>query len=180
MLQNKLLPIMKRATILFLTVCSIHICAQQSAWEIKAENIDPNNYYGITVANGVVGIVSSAQPMKIEDVVLNGAYDYYQRGRVSNILKTFNHMNMDLDIDNQRISAGNIKNFSQTLNMKEAYLKTSFDFQEKASVETKMLALRNLPYTSMIEVTVIAHDDINISPISEIVAPNHLKDVRNY
>ena len=58
----------------------------------------------MTVANGMVGIVSSPEPMKVKDVVLNGVFDYYQRGRVSNILKTFNHVNMNLDVDGQRIS----------------------------------------------------------------------------
>ena len=52
------------------------------AWHIVADNIDPANYYGITVANGMIGLVSSPEPMKVKDVVLNGAYDNYQRGRV--------------------------------------------------------------------------------------------------
>ncbi|MEZ4934858.1 MAG: hypothetical protein R2788_22350 [Saprospiraceae bacterium] len=64
-----------------------------------SQNIDPANYYGVTVANGMVGLVSSPEPMKVSDVVLNGVYDYYQRGRVSNILKTFNHVNMEMDVD---------------------------------------------------------------------------------
>jgi len=34
------------------------------SWKIVADKIDPNNYYGETVANGVIGIVSSADPMK--------------------------------------------------------------------------------------------------------------------
>jgi hypothetical protein len=76
--------------------------AQEAGWTIEAKAIDPNNYYGVTVANGMVGIVSSPEPMKVKDVVLNGVYDYYQRGRVSNILKTFNHINMNLDVDGQR------------------------------------------------------------------------------
>jgi hypothetical protein len=75
----------------------------QSPWHITAQDIDPNNYFGITVANGMVGLVSSPEPMKVQDVVLNGVYDYYQRGRVSNILKTFNHMNLDLDVDGRRV-----------------------------------------------------------------------------
>ena len=41
-------------------------------WKIVANKIDPNNYYGETVANGVIGIVSSAEPLKCKDVVLNG------------------------------------------------------------------------------------------------------------
>ena len=30
------------------------------AWKIAANGIDPSNYYGETVANGMIGIVSSA------------------------------------------------------------------------------------------------------------------------
>jgi len=59
----------------------------QDAWVIKTPVIDPANYYGETVANGVIGIVSSAEPLKCKDVVLNGAYDQYGRGRVSNFFK---------------------------------------------------------------------------------------------
>jgi hypothetical protein len=32
---------------------------QSDAWKIVGENIDPANYYGITVANGMIGLVSS-------------------------------------------------------------------------------------------------------------------------
>jgi hypothetical protein len=48
---------------------------QQSTWHVVADQIDPNNYYGVTVANGMVGIVSSPEPLKVKDVVLNGVYD---------------------------------------------------------------------------------------------------------
>ena len=68
-------------------------------WKITATNFDPKNYYGITVANGMIGIVSSPEPFKVKDVVLAGAYDQYGRGRVSNFLRSFNLLNMYLDID---------------------------------------------------------------------------------
>jgi hypothetical protein len=45
------------------------------AWKITAPNIDQNNYYGVTVANGMIGIISSPEPFKVKDVVLAGAYD---------------------------------------------------------------------------------------------------------
>ncbi|MEZ4894274.1 MAG: hypothetical protein R2778_14820 [Saprospiraceae bacterium] len=78
--------------------------AQQNVWHLVADDINPDNYFGITVANGMIGLVSSPEPMKVKDVVLNGAYDNYLRGRVSNILKGFNFMNMNLDVDGRRIS----------------------------------------------------------------------------
>ena len=65
-------------TILYLIAFLIPVAgfAQDAAWTIEAKTIDPNNYYGVTVANGMVGIVSSPEPMKVKDVVLNGVYDY--------------------------------------------------------------------------------------------------------
>ena len=169
---------------IFLTVIAFHIIVSissaQSSWEVVATDIDPKNYYGVTIANGVVGIVSSAEPLKVQDVVLNGAYDYYQRGRVSNILKTFNHVNMNLDIDGVRISQKNILNYIQTLNMKDAALTTTFDVGQKAKVTSTMMSLRHLPYTALTIIEIKAIKDITITPMSVIEAPNHLADVRNF
>ena len=81
-------------------------------WKIVANKIDPANYFGVTVANGVIGIVSSAEPFRCKDVVLNGAYDQYGRGRVSNFLKSFNLVNMNLDIDGQRIGTADASEYA--------------------------------------------------------------------
>ena len=149
------------------------------SWIIKAQNIDPKNYFGVTVANGMIGLISSPEPMKVKDVVLNGAYDYYQRGRVSNILKTFNHVNMNLDVDGQRISRANISNYQQSVDMKRASLTTSFDVQDKLNVSHTLMALRHLPYTALTIVEIKAKKDVKVTPMSVIEAPDHLTDVKN-
>ncbi|WP_368671728.1 glycoside hydrolase family 65 protein [Lewinella sp. W8] len=151
----------------------------RAQWTIPATDIDPDNYYGITVANGMVGLVSSPEPMKVQDVVLNGVYDNYQRGRVSNILKTFNHMNMELDVDGMRVGPQHISNFRQELNMRTAELVTSFEVGDKVSVKHTLMSLRHLPFTAMAQVQISAKRAVEISPISVIEAPNHLRDVRN-
>ena len=171
---------MKKLTSTLIPIFLIAYLQAQDTWTVKADQIDPSNYYGVTVANGVVGIVSSAEPLKVADVVLNGAYDYYQRGRVSNILKTFNHVNMNLDIDGRRIGRSDISNYEQVLDMQKAILTTSFSVPGKAKVSTEMMSLRHLPYTAMIKVSIEAQSDITITPMSVIEAPNHLRDVRNY
>lgn len=102
----RFLYMFKAVSILLLIFSPILTFAQDianSPWHIQAENIDPNEYYGVTCANGVVGLVSSPEPMQVQDVILNGVYDYYQRGRVSNILKTFNHMNVEMEVDGQTL-----------------------------------------------------------------------------
>lgn len=152
----------------------------QEGWILEADQIDPDNYFGVTVANGMIGIVSSPQPMKVKDVVLNGVYDYYQRGRVSNILKTFNHLNMNLDVDGQRISQKDISNYRQSLDMQRATLTTRFDVGDKLSVSHTIMALRHLPYTAMATIEVKAKKSVRITPMSVIEAPDHLIDVRNF
>src|SRR5690349_24019549 len=134
--------IIMRSVTVILTFISYAALAQE--WIVTASNINPANYYGVTVANGMIGIVSSPNPMKVKDVVLNGVYDYYQRGRVSNILKTFNHINMNLDVDGQRVGQRDISNYRQSLDMKMAALKTTLDVSDKVTVKHTIMALRNI------------------------------------
>ncbi len=174
---------MKLRILAIAMLLSLRLLAQdlsQSPWHIQATNIDPSNYYGITVANGMIGLVSSPEPMRVKDVVLNGVYDYYQRGRVSNILKTFNHVNMNLDVDGRRVSRRDIANYAQTLDMQRAALTTTFDVGDKISVKHSLMALRHLPYTAMSIIEITAKKDVTITPMSVIEAPDHLADIRNY
>ena len=82
--------------------------AAPDPWKITADKIDPANYYGVTVANGMLGLVSSAEPFKLKSVVLAGAYDQYGRGRVSNFLNSFNLLNMYLEMDGRRLGAADV------------------------------------------------------------------------
>ncbi len=152
----------------------------QDPWKINATNIDPANYYGITVANGMIGIVSSPEPFKIKDVVLAGAYDLYGRGRVSNFLRSFNLLNMYLEIDGRRIGNKDASNMKQELDMRHASFTTTFDYADKATVSYTYYSLRQLPYTVLMDVQVTAKKDINIGAASVMEAPDALKEVQNY
>jgi len=152
----------------------------QDPWKVKADKIDPGNYYGITVANGMIGIVSSPEPFKVKDVVLAGAYDLYGRGRVSNFLRSFNLLNMYLEIDGKRIDAKSATGMQQELDMRKAAFTTSFDYSDKATVSYTYYSLRHLPYTVLMDVSITAKKDINITGASVMEAPDALKDVQNY
>ena len=169
----------KIIVLLFLIQCSLFALAQDP-WIIKADKIDPSNYYGITVANGIIGIVSSPEPFKVKDVVLAGAYDLYGRGRVSNFLRSFNLLNMYLEVDGKRLDAKSVSNFKQQLDMQHAAFTTSFDYGDKASVQYTYYALRHLPYTVLSNISITAKKDINITAASVMEAPDALRDVENY
>lgn len=161
---------------------SFNILFSQSidTWKITAGKIDPSGYYGITVANGMIGIVSSPEPFKVKDVVLAGAYDLYGRGRVSNFLRSFNLLNMQLDIDGRRIGAKEASHLKQELDMKHAGFTTTFDYGDKATVSYTYYSLRQLPFTVLMDVTVMAKKDITIGSASVMEAPDALKEVQNY
>src|ERR1700688_1110619 len=171
---------------LFFSFCSAYIFSvtafSQSVdiWKIKADKIDPSTYYGITVANGMIGIVSSPEPFKVKDVVLAGAYDLYGRGRVSNFLRSFNFLNMYLDIDEHRIGAKDASNMKQELDMHHASFTTSFDYGDKATISYTYFSLRQLPFTVLMDIYVTAKKDIRITGSSVMEAPDALKDVQNY
>lgn len=172
-----------KQTIATVVACLFYITSVAQTpdpWIIKAGKIDPSNYYGITVANGMIGIVSSPEPFKIKDVVLAGAYDQYGRGRVSNFLRSFNLLNMYLDINGRRISAQNTSNVQQELNMKEASFSSAFDYGSEAQISYKYYSLRHLPFTVLMDVTVTAKRDITITGSSVMEAPDALRDVENY
>jgi len=149
-------------------------------WKIKADKIESSNYYGVTVANGMIGIVSSPEPFKVKDVVLAGAYDLYGRGRVSNFLRSFNLLNMYLEIDGKRIDAKSAGNMQQELDMKKASFTTTFNYADRASVSYTYYSLRHLPFTVLMDVSITAKKDIDITGASIMEAPDALKEVQNY
>ncbi|MDQ6813703.1 MAG: glycoside hydrolase family 65 protein, partial [Bacteroidota bacterium] len=170
-----------RLLFLIAILTNFHAAIAQDTWTIKAGSINPSNYFGETVANGMIGIVSSPEPFKVKDVVLNGAFDLYGRGRVSNILKTFNFVNMYLEVDGARIENFNqVQHVQQVLDMKHAGMTTNFSFGDKATVSYTHYSLRHLPYTALVDVTITAKKDIEITPASVMEAPDMLKDVQNY
>lgn len=181
---------MKQIAFLFSILFSLTISAQTinprpndsvgQAWKISATNIDPSNYYGITVANGMIGVISSPEPFKVKEVVLAGAYDLYGRGRVSNFLKSFNLLNMYLEIDGKRMDAKSAANMKQELDMQNAGFTTSFNYGEKATVTYTYYSLRHLPYTVLMDIIIKPKQNITITGASVMEAPDALKDVQNY
>src|ERR1700722_14483093 len=144
---------LKRLLLSYFLLLISYFSFAQDPWKITADKIDPSNYYGITVANGMIGIVSSPQPFQVKDVVLAGAYDLYGRGRVSNFLKSFNLLNMHFNVDGAETNAKKISCLKQRLDMQRARFTSSFNIRDKASVTYTYYAFRQLPYTVLMDIT---------------------------
>ena len=170
---------MKRYIIYLFVFLAAHASAQDP-WSIKVNHIDPQNYYGVTVANGMLGIVSSPEPLRTSQVVLAGSYDKYGRGRVSNFLNGYNMLNATLSIDGQTLRMENISSYTQELDMKEAIHRSSFRFGNKAEVTYSFLALRQLPYSALLVIEITPHADITISATNIHETPDAFRDGQMY
>ncbi|RYY15901.1 MAG: glycoside hydrolase family 65 protein, partial [Cytophagaceae bacterium] len=147
-------------------------------WVITADTIDPGHYYGVSVANGQVGMVPAPAPFRLQRVVLAGAYDL--RNRVSSFLTTFNQLNMDVEIDGQRLGMAQVRHFRQQLDMRRAALTTTFDYADKATISYTYYALRHLPYSVLLDVSITAKKDVALTASSLMSVSEDLHDVQTY
>ena len=167
--------------IFLLTLFYCTTVTAQSPWLIKADKIDPANYYGVTVANGMLGIVSSAQPFQVKNVVLAGVYDLYGRGRVSNFINSFNLLNIYVLFNGEDdFDLSKVSNFKQELDMQHASFTTTFDYGDLASIKYTYYALRQLPFSVLMNVSLTAKKAVNMTAASVMEAPDDLRDVLNY
>ena len=147
---------MKRLLLLTVALCAgIATYAQSSGedWVLRAERIGEGKYYGVTSANGVIGLISSPEPFAVKEVVLAGIYDHFGRGRVNNFLPNINPINLGVKIDNVGINRKNISNYTQTLDMRTGEFVGSFEYQD-AKITYRYCALRQLSHVVMMEVEI--------------------------
>jgi len=142
---------------------------ENSPWHIVATNT--TNYAGITLANGRIGLLAAKEPFKVKSIILNNVFDKESAQGVSKIMKGINFANLDVSIDGVQINEDNISNWKQVLNMKEAYLTTSFNFKNKAKISYTIYALRGMPYAGLIKVNIKPLKDIKIFAAGKILCP---------
>lgn len=166
----------KLITLIAFFMVIIKIAGQQptlSGWIIEAT--DQNNYVPVSVANGRIGILSSEKLFTVNSIILNNVYDRESEFGVSRILKGLNFLNLNLSIDGEQVNNESCTGWKQTLNMKEAYLETSFSFKGKAEITYRIYALRNQPFTGLMDVTIKPLKDFSLKVDGIITTPENYK-----
>ncbi len=161
-------------TIVSLVAASLMLCelARGDPWRITADHIDPHQYFGESMANNAIGLLSSTTPFRTQQTMLYGAFEPMWRGSVPGSVRSFNFLDLDVRIDGTAIdSASRVRNLRQTLDFKRAVLTTSFDYGDKASVTYALRALRELPYSALLDVTVTARKPIRLDVAAQLEAP---------
>lgn len=156
----------KYLLILFAMVASISAMASD-VWTVKADKIG-SEYYGVSVANGGIGIVPWNEPFSIHRTNINQVYDTNGLHGTSNAVDGLNPFQIDMILEGKPLSEYKIKDFKQELDMRHAVHTSSFTIQGKAEVRYDVRALRQLAYTGMVVVEVKALKNIDVEFTSSV------------
>jgi len=151
----------------------INLAAQNDGWHIST--LKTNNYTGIAVANGRIGILPSEKLFGVKQIILNNVYEKASELGVSRILEGMNFGNLEMQIDGEKISKFNISDWKQTLMLKEAGFKTTFKFKDKAEISYTIYALRHVPYSGYIDVSIKPLKPIEVKVSTAIELHENLK-----
>ncbi len=148
----------------------------QDPWIISVDKPLEGDYYGITSANGQIGLLSSRSPLSVDKLVVGGLYDVYASGRVDNFFPNINPLDIEVKVDDDRISRRNISNYHQQMNLRNAVFTGQFDYKDKVSVTYNTLALRQMPFGFMTEVTLVANADCDVLVLNIHRSPESLRE----
>ena len=142
-------------------------------WVINTS--DKDNYNGITLGNGRIGIVTDQSLTTVSEIVLNGVFDKEFEGGVSRMVRGPKFMNVRLKVDGIELNEGNVTEWKQEFNMREAYLTTSFRYKD-VNVSYTIRAMRNMPYMGLAVLEIHSGSDIDIEVANDVSFPEELKD----
>ena len=153
------------------------IAQKSDEWNLVATS--RLNYFGATMANGQIGIVTDDTPLKTKEIILNGVYEASPENGISRIVRGIEFLNLHLYINNQEIKSDNIDNWSQVISMKEGISTTSFSFKDVAKINYSILANRAIPFSAMAIVEITPLKDIEILANNYMIVPEELKEAKS-
>ena len=167
-----------KTVFLVLLVSSIMMGQTKSdEWNLYANSRE--NYFGVAMANGKIGIVTDDTPLKTKEIILNGVYDSSPENGISRIVRGIEFLNLHLSIHNEEVQSNTISNWRQVVNMKEGTSTTSFSFKDFATINYTILANRAVPYSAMAIVEIIPNIDIEIIANNYMTVPEELKESKS-
>ena len=75
---------------------------QSNEWQLFANSRE--NYFGVTMANGQIGIVTNDTPLTTKEIILNGVYEASPENGISRIVRGIEFLNLRLKIDQKEVN----------------------------------------------------------------------------
>ena len=130
-------------------------------WQVCADSLHAS-YAPAPMASGCIGILPGKEPFRIEQVVLNHVFDAAAPGVVSRVMRGINPFGLKMKVDGETVDTVRITDWRQVVDMRRAVHHTEFRMGQKVRVASDLRALRGLPYSGLISVSVEALSDVSI------------------
>ncbi|MEY2692638.1 MAG: hypothetical protein RIT03_1028 [Bacteroidota bacterium] len=165
---------------LALSISSMAVQSQAVSDEWRLSASSRENYFGVSMANGKIGIVTDATPFATKEIILNGVYQPSPENGISRVVRGIEFLNLHVHINNELIQSDNISNWSQTINMQEGTSTLSFTYKKLAQISYQLIANRALPYAAMAVVEVKPLQDISLEAFNFMVVPDELDKEKSH
>lgn len=153
---------------------AINAQSKKSLWIINTTSTE--NYVGAPIANGKIGILPWKEPFSVRQVMLNHVFDVGSSG-VNEALQGINPFYLEMYLNKQKVEMNSVTNWKQSIDLKKAVHTTSFIIPGKAEIKYNITALRNLPYSGLIEIEIKALDNIEMQCLNQMEIPEGYIDV---
>ena len=139
-------------------------------WTITALDFNCPEYAGVPVANGRLGILPWKEPFSVRHIILNNVSERLGDDGVNRIVRGINPFGLAMNVDGRW--EWDISYWRQTIDMKNARHITEFVADRKVKVRYSIAALRNLPYSMLMDVEVTALDEADVEFVNRMSVPH--------
>ncbi|MBC7887858.1 MAG: glycoside hydrolase family 65 protein [Ferruginibacter sp.] len=163
------------ACLLQAVLAQVQTTNKKNLWVVTTT--DTSNYTPAYLGNGVIGIRSDRTGLCAQTVHLNGLYDRVPLKDNIHLVNEYNPTFIRVIFkDGQELKFDhNIANWRQTLNLKEGYLETAYNYADKLGIKTQLMPLRNLPLAALSIVEFEAREDITFTILNSVSIPDRSK-----
>ena len=180
--MNKVINIKSMARIILVLSLILYplLAWSQDPWSIRTDQPLQGDYYGITSANGQIGLVSSRHPLQVDKVVVGGLYDIYGSGRVNNFFPNINPLDILIQVNGTQIQPESVADYSQQLDFHNAAFTGTFTCPDQLQVQYTTVALRHMPYGFLTDMRLIALADIDLTVTNRHRVPDNLPEPHSF
>ena len=143
--------------------------AADSGWVLSTDDYVSEDYAGVPVANGMLGILPWKEPFSVRHVMLNNVSDRLGPDQVNGTVRGINPFGLSMSVGG--MSAWTVSGWRQSLDMRNAEHVTEFVADGKVGVRYSFSALRNLPYSMLMDVEVTAFEDVEVEFRNRMCVP---------
>ena len=144
--------------------------AENDGWTITATSYD--TYTPATIGNGRIGITPDRGIFQFRQTIMANVYDRAQNIDACMVPVQAPDFNRILLLADGKVLKfpEDVTSWKQVLNMKEASV-TSYITTQAMDITYKVMALRNMPYVTVMEIELLPHRDVALEVQNKISTP---------